>query len=86
MLQQIDMSGTDILILDPPRTGLSKQATILVKKLAIPKIVYVSCSPATLARDLRGFCDHGYVIQNITPFDFFPHTGHLETLTILQQK
>ena len=86
MLQQIDMSGTDILILDPPRTGLSKQATILVKKLAIPKIVYVSCSPATLARDLRGLCDHGYVIQNITPFDFFPHTGHLETLTILQQK
>jgi 23S rRNA (uracil1939-C5)-methyltransferase len=80
-----DIPRINVLILDPPRTGLSKQATALVQKLSIPKIAYVSCSPATLARDLRELCGHGYMINRITPFDFFPHTGHLETLTILER-
>lgn len=71
------------LIIDPPRTGLSKQSLDVVEALNLPKIAYVSCNPATLARDLRELVSHGYSVQTISPFDLFPHTGHLETLTIL---
>jgi 23S rRNA (uracil1939-C5)-methyltransferase len=84
ILKQTNIPKADVLVLDPPRTGLSKQGTALVQKLNIPRIAYVSCSPATLARDLRELCGHGYKINQIIPFDFFPHTGHLETLTILE--
>jgi len=82
-LKQTDLPKADILVLDPPRTGLSKQSLGVVKKLNLPKIAYVSCNPATLARDLRVLCGHGYSIHKISPFDFFPHAGHLETLVIL---
>jgi 23S rRNA (uracil1939-C5)-methyltransferase len=83
IFKQIDLPKADVLILDPPRTGLSKQSLDVVKKLNLPKIAYVSCNPATLARDLRVLCGHGYSIHKISPFDFFPHAGHLETLVIL---
>jgi 23S rRNA (uracil1939-C5)-methyltransferase len=82
-LKQTDLPKADVLVLDPPRTGLSKQSLGVVKKLNLPKIAYVSCNPATLARDLRVLCGHGYLIHKISPFDFFPHAGHLETLVIL---
>jgi len=47
------------------------------------KVAYVSCNPSTLARDLQHLIKHGYAIHEIVPFDFFPHTSHLETLAIL---
>ena len=73
----------DALILDPPRPGLTPKARTSVLALDVPKIVYVSCNPEALARDLRGFLARGYRIETILPFDFFPHTPHLETLTVL---
>lgn len=83
ILKQGKLPKADILIIDPPRTGLSGQALHVVKHVAIPKIAYISCSPPTLARDLRELCGYGYSIHRIIPFDFLPHTGHLEILTIL---
>jgi 23S rRNA (uracil1939-C5)-methyltransferase len=85
ILKRISPQKADILIIDPPRTGLSKQGLSAIKKLSISKLAYVSCNPATLARDLRELCGHGYTIHRIIPFDFFPHTGHLETLAILER-
>jgi len=85
VLKRIDLPKADILVIDPPRTGLSKQGLHVVNKLAIPKVAYVSCNPATLARDLRELYTHGYTIHSMVPFDFFPHTGHLETLVTLRQ-
>jgi 23S rRNA (uracil1939-C5)-methyltransferase len=83
VLKKNNIPRLDGLVVDPPRTGLSKQGLSVVKKLNLPKVAYVSCNPGTLARDLRKLCDHGYLIHRIIPFDFFPHTGHLETLAIL---
>jgi tRNA/tmRNA/rRNA uracil-C5-methylase (TrmA/RlmC/RlmD family) len=51
--------------------------------LGAPAVVYVSCNPGSLARDLRGFIDAGYRIASLSPFDLFPHTPHLETLAVL---
>jgi 23S rRNA (uracil1939-C5)-methyltransferase len=85
VLKKINIPKADVLVMDPPRTGLSKQGLNVVKKLNLPKVAYISCNPATLARDLRELCGHGYAIHRVTPFDLFPHTGHLETLVILKQ-
>ncbi len=73
----------DVLILDPPRAGLSPQAIKSILALDVPKIAYVSCNPAALAKDLKRFIAHGHTIETIAPFDFFPHTPHLETLAVL---
>jgi len=73
----------EALILDPPRPGLTPKARKSILALDVPKIVYVSCNPEALARDLKGFLARGYRVETIVPFDFFPHTPHLETLAIL---
>ncbi len=73
----------DVVIVDPPRVGLTPKALRRTVALGVPALVYVSCHPASLARDLRGFVDAGYRIASLSPFDFFPHTPHLETLAVL---
>ncbi len=73
----------DVLILDPPRPGLSPKAMKNVLGLGVPKVVYVSCNPASLVRDLGHFIAHRYTVEEIAPFDFFPHTPHLETVAVL---
>ena len=55
----------------------------LLQRLKPGMIIYVSCNPATLARDLGHIVPSGYTIQSISPFDMFPHTSHLETLVVL---
>lgn len=82
-LQQV--RGFDLAIIDPPRTGMSKTALNSVLALNLPAIAYVSCDPATLARDLKSLTAAGYVMLKVTPFDFFPHTSHLETLALLRK-
>ncbi|MCM8784657.1 MAG: 23S rRNA (uracil(1939)-C(5))-methyltransferase RlmD [Candidatus Omnitrophica bacterium] len=76
----------DYLIVDPPRNGLSSKIINKISKNKIPNIIYVSCNPSTLARDLKEFKGNGYSIKKIFLFDFFPHTSHLESLTILEYK
>lgn len=73
----------DVLILDPPRPGLTPKAMRRVLPLAVPTVVYVSCNPEALARDLKEFVAAGYAIRSIVPFDLFPHTPHLEILVVL---
>ncbi len=60
--------------MDPPRTGLGAEITALLGALAAPELVYVSCDPATLARDLRALIGPGYAIESITLADLFPQT------------
>jgi 23S rRNA (uracil1939-C5)-methyltransferase len=68
------------LLVDPPRTGLSKEAADSIVRLASPRIVYVSCDPPTLARDARRLLDAGYRLDSLRAFDFFPNTPHVESL------
>jgi 23S rRNA (uracil1939-C5)-methyltransferase len=70
----------DLIVIDPPRTGLGADITALIAEIAPPALVYVSCDPATLARDLRALLAAGYAIESVTLADLFPQTFHLETV------
>lgn len=75
----------DFLVVDPPRAGLHKRARRKVVALSPSSLVYCSCNPATLARDLEGLVGAGYSVERVVPFDLFPHTFHLETLVLLKR-
>ena len=77
--------GKDIVVLDPPRKGISKELINSLINNDINKIVYVSCNPATLARDLELFKNY-YEVGNIQPVDMFPMTTHVETVVKLTRK
>jgi len=76
----------DIIILDPPRSGLDKKARKSLLALESPFIIYVSCDPATLSRDLRHFIEADYQLKEIKAFDLFPQTYHIESISLLQRK
>ena len=73
----------DITILDPPRKGCSKESLDYALKLTKSKIIYVSCNPATLARDLKYLEEKGCSFKFVQPFDMFPHTYHIENVVII---
>jgi 23S rRNA (uracil1939-C5)-methyltransferase len=75
----------DVIVVDPPRTGLGPETTELLGKIAAPVLVYVSCDPATLARDLRALVGADYAIERVTLADLFPQTFHLETVVRLRR-
>ena len=75
----------DVVIMDPPRKGSSEQFLDILKKTLPKKIVYVSCDPATLARDLHILSTH-YEIKKVVPVDMFPNTEHIETVCLLAKK
>ena len=75
----------DVALVDPPRIGLESDTIAALGALNPPKIVYVSCNPATLARDLRALASFGYRIMRIQPLDMFPHTSHIETVVLLER-
>ncbi len=75
----------NLIVADPPRTGLGGEICALLAAVAAPALVYVSCDPATLARDLRTLIASGYAIQSILLADLFPQTYHLETVVHLQR-
>jgi 23S rRNA (uracil1939-C5)-methyltransferase len=75
----------DLIVVDPPRTGLGAVTTTHLARLAPPVIVYVSCDPATLARDLRALSSSGYTIESIVLADLFPQTFHMETVVRLRR-
>ena len=76
----------DIVILDPPRGGSDEGLLHHIASLSPRKIVYISCNPATLARDMAILRDLGYVGNEVTPFDLFPMTGHVESVVCLSRK
>jgi 23S rRNA (uracil1939-C5)-methyltransferase len=75
----------DVVVVDPPRNGLGAEITTLLAAIAAPALVYVSCDPATLARDLRALIAGGYAIDSMTLADLFPQTFHLETVVHLRR-
>lgn len=72
----------DILLVDPPRSGIDRRAMDAIQAMHPPFLVYVSCDPATLSRDSRRLTQAGYHLQQITPFDLFPQTYHIESISI----
>jgi 23S rRNA (uracil1939-C5)-methyltransferase len=75
----------DFIVVDPPRTGLGAEISGILVEIAAPHLVYVSCDPATLARDLRALLAGGYILSSITLADLFPQTFHLETVVHLHR-
>ncbi|HZB87580.1 MAG TPA: 23S rRNA (uracil(1939)-C(5))-methyltransferase RlmD [Terracidiphilus sp.] len=75
----------DFIVVDPPRAGLGAAVTAALVSIAAPSMVYVSCDPATLARDLRALGEGGYAIDSVTLVDLFPRTFHLETVVELRR-
>lgn len=73
----------DVIILDPPRKGCTKESLDEVLRLSKGTVIYVSCNPATLARDLKYLCEKGCSVQSIQPFDMFCHTYHIENVAII---
>ena len=81
----LNLPPIDMVVLNPPRKGLSREAFSAVANVNAPKLVYVSCSPQTLARDLNRFSQAGYAVGRIQPFDMFPQTDQVETLALIEK-
>lgn len=76
----------DAVVLDPPRSGCEESLLEMLCDIKPKKIVYISCNPATLARDMKYLTDNGYHADTVYPFDLFPRTFHCECVTLLTQK
>lgn len=75
----------DVVIVDPPRKGVDRKAIAIMKKISPKKIVYVSCNPVTMARDLS-YLNDLYDVKKVTPVDMFPNTAHVESVVLLERK
>lgn len=76
----------EAVVLDPPRAGCQPQVIKAVERMKIPRVVYVSCEPSTLARDLARFQQAGYCVKKVQPIDMFPQTYHVETVVLMSRK
>lgn len=74
------------VILDPPRSGITPKALLRIIELGSPRVVYISCNPATQARDLLEFAAAGYVVKKISVVDQFVHTAHVESVVLLERE
>ncbi|TAK05898.1 class I SAM-dependent RNA methyltransferase, partial [bacterium] len=79
------LARIDLVILNPPRKGVQPDAMAALFSLQPPQIIYVSCEPATLARDLDKFTGNGYRVITLQPFDMFPQTAEVETVALLKK-
>jgi 23S rRNA (uracil1939-C5)-methyltransferase len=75
----------DLVVLDPPRAGLNAHARQALVDLEPKEIIYISCDPSTLARDLKHFTEVGYNLQSVHAFDMFPQTAHVETIVVIRR-
>ncbi|MCO4760483.1 MAG: 23S rRNA (uracil(1939)-C(5))-methyltransferase RlmD [Myxococcales bacterium] len=83
-VQGLDVAGVaDAVVVDPPRAGLGTTASAQLIQLAVHRLVYVSCNPTALGRDLAQLTAGGYLIDSVTPVDHFPQTAHVETIVAL---
>jgi 23S rRNA (uracil1939-C5)-methyltransferase len=78
-----EVAKPDVIVVDPPRAGLTEKAISRIGEVAAPKIVYVSCNPATMGPNVARLRDYGYRLVRVTPVDMFPHTPHVECLGLL---
>lgn len=82
-VEQCSLKGAEVVIINPPREGISKEVLAHLLEVKPGLLLYVSCMPSTLARDLAQFVNTGYTVASCTPYDMFPQTTHLETLAVL---
>ena len=82
-LSTVQSGEYDVILLDPPRTGLRPKVLEQLGALRVPRLLYLSCDPPSLSRDVKSLCAKGYTIHRLQPFDMFPQTAHLETLVEL---
>ena len=75
----------DVIVTDPPRAGMSEELVRKINEIGAPVVVYVSCNPATQARDLNLLSER-YEVERIRPVDMFPHTHHIENVARLVLK
>jgi 23S rRNA (uracil1939-C5)-methyltransferase len=83
VLSALELSP-DVVVLDPPRAGVEKTALQALVNMQPAVIAYVSCDPATLGRDARVLLSHGYTLEQVTPFDLFPQTYHIESISLFR--
>lgn len=74
-----------VILVDPPRKGLTESFIKASAAMAPKKITYVSCNPATMARDIKLYQELGYDLKKVQPVDLFPHTHHVECVVLLQR-
>jgi 23S rRNA (uracil1939-C5)-methyltransferase len=72
----------EIIVTDPPRAGIEKKAMESILKMKPGQIAYISCDPATLARDAKALLAEGYLLRSVQPIDMFPQTYHIESLSL----
>jgi 23S rRNA (uracil1939-C5)-methyltransferase len=82
----LEQAGTpDVIVVDPPRAGLSQKVVRRIIEMDAPRIVYVSCNPTTLAPNARQLADAGYRLKTVKPVDMFPQTPHIESVALLER-
>lgn len=79
-------SPIDVVVMDPPRKGCDRNVLDTLATIAPARIIYMSCNPATLARDLKILCSQGYGLTRVQPADFFPQTAHVECVAFLEKR
>ncbi len=80
-----EMRHIDVVVCDPPRVGLSPKTLSAIIDVQPERIVYVSCNPATQARDMRALADRGYDLKSLQPVDMFPQTAHIEVVGLMER-
>ena len=75
----------DVICVDPPRKGLAPEVVDAAATMSPRRIVYVSCDPATLSRDVKRFAEHGYTAVRAAAVDLFPRTAHVESVVLLER-
>ena len=80
-----DLKGIGTVVVDPPRKGLAPEALSAIAGLSAPLLVYVSCDPATFARDLRALVGKGFILEKLVPLDMFPQSYHIELVAKLRR-
>ncbi|MEO6804034.1 MAG: 23S rRNA (uracil(1939)-C(5))-methyltransferase RlmD [Granulicella sp.] len=81
----VDRDRPQLIVMDPPRAGLGPEVCELLSRIKAPQMVYISCDPVTLARDLKAMVDSGYTVNELHLVDLFPQTFHMETVAILNR-
>ena len=79
------LPAIDLIVVNPPRKGIQSAAMAELLEIGAPKLIYVSCDPKSLARDLSKFTEHGYRLTDVQPFDMFPQTEEVETVVQLEK-